>query len=71
MKDKALYTFHHGTQYNDRVIGIVADNIIEACKIGDKFHLHPLECVNYTLVQDQVEDGIHFNVVIDNPDYEG
>ena len=71
--DKAIYTFHHATQWDDEIIGVVAPDLIQALEIvnGEIRNIKPEECINYTLVKDEVQDGIHFHVYIYNPAYEG
>jgi hypothetical protein len=67
---KAIYIFHSITQWNNRIMGIVADSVVEAVGYAPQ-DVKIADCNNYTLVSDDVEKGIRFNIEIENPDYEG
>jgi hypothetical protein len=71
--DKAIYIFRHGTQWNDEIMGIVANNAVDALEIARTVcqNMSLNDLVRYTLVKDEVENGIHFEFEIDNPAYEG
>ena len=71
--DKAIYIFHHGTQWDNEIMGIVANNAVDALEIARTVcqNMSLNDLVRYTLVKDEVQPGIHFRIEIENPSYEG